>query len=1158
MEFRLLGPLEVRDDEGRPLDAGPPLQRALLAMMLLHVGSVVSVDTFIAGLWDGDPPSSAERSVHATVSQLRKRLGPGVRTERTGSGYRLDVATEAIDLTAFERLSSEGRSALARGKSTEAADMLGRAMALYRGRPLLEFIDRPFAGVHALRIERLISSTEEDFVDAQLAIGRHDESLTIIERLVREEPLRERRWGQLMTALYLSGRRVDALEAFQRARHTLVGELGLEPGPELRRLEADIRTQSLPETTPLPRGAVTFLLTDVAGSVSLWERASAAMAASIARHDEIAREIVDRNGGMLRKTRGEGDSTFSVFVGPSDAVKAALEFQLALNAEHWPDPIRLSVRAAVHTGEAELRDADYYGPAVNRAARARGVAHGGQVLVTAATAELVSDTLPADTSLRDLGQYRLRDLSRPEHLFQLTHPALETDFDPLANSDRVTLPSRSSTFVERDKELDAVASALAGARLVTLTGPGGCGKTSLAIAVAAATAQAYSDGVVFVDLAPVSSAELVPNAVAAALEIRERPGQTLTESIAAYLGSERRLLLLDNCEHVTAGARSVVDAVLRAGPTVRVLATSREHLGPPGEVIWLVPPLEEEHAIRLFEERATSACPTFDAGEQRTAVARLCERLDGMPLAIELAAGRVNALSVEQITDRLDDALRLLGDTSVITSTRQRTLRATFEWSYDLLSEPERLLFAHLAVFAGGFTLEAVEAVVTEQDVAGQDVGDEDVVGCFVRLVDKSLVMRVDYAEQSQPRYRLLEPLRQFARSRLVAEGRERQARDAHLAYYVRFAEGAEPHLYLAGSRQWSDRIDRETANFRAALEWAFAPDGGDAQAGARLVGALAWAWFASGRIAEGMPWANAALCATSAQRSHVRGRALYAAALLSSAHSDLDAVATHSTELRELADELDILYLRGCGRDMLGIALWARGDLDNAIKVHREAVDLFTECQDGFMTAIGNAELGRALAAADRSAEAGAAFEAGVTRARALQEDTALGLTLDGSALFALGGGDLTSAGALIDEAVDHYRASGYQEGLASGLNTRALVAVATEDHDAAARDYTEAVELCRRLGHVGGVATSLDGLAHVAQHRGDLAGAVERCAAAQGLRARVGLASSPQEQENVDSLLAGLRSVLGQESFDRAWINGRSRDLDQLDALIAPSGST
>ena len=401
-----------------------------------------------------------------------------------------------------------------------------------------------------------------------------------------------------------------------------------------------------------------------------------------------------------------------------------------------------------------------------------------------------------------------------------------------------------------------------------------------------------------------------------------------------------------------------------------------------GEVIWLVPPLDNEVATKLFEDRAKAASATFDVVAHRAAIVRLCERVDGMPLAIELAAARVNVLSVDQIITRLDDAMRIpSGDANRSAPTRQRTLRATFEWSYDLLSRAEQALFARLAVFTGGFTLDAVEAIA-----AGSEVAAEDAVGYFVRLVDKSLVLRAGDTPELQPRYRLLEPLRQFAQSRLSAEGSETEARDLHLEYYARLAEEIEPNLYVAGSRQWLDRVSDETANIRAALGWAFSSEGGDREAGARLFAALCWAWYATGRHAEGRRWADLALEATKGRPSLLRGRVLAAASLFAAGESDFDAVADLGIETLTLGDDLGLPYLQAYGRDMLGIVRWVRGDFDEAVTLHRQSVDFFDECGDHFNAALACAEWGRDLAAAGRQAEARTVFDAGVARARELE----------------------------------------------------------------------------------------------------------------------------------------------------------------------------
>lgn len=1153
MEFRLLGPLEVLDGRGRLVDVGRPKQRSLLALMLTRSNQVVSVSAIVAGLWAGDPPASAENSVQGYVSRLRKVLDPDVELVTVAPGYRLEVGVDALDIACFEQLARDGRAALARGDVSSAATLLSRALGLCRGSPLGEFANSPFAQSEGARLGGLVRLVEEELVAARLALGEHCELVPELYALVEGEPLSERRWGQLMMALYRSGRQADALAAFQRARRILIEQLGLEPGPELRRIESDVLAQTLVSPEPLPRGSVTFLLTDVEGSTRWWEEDRLAMAGAMARHDEIAAQVVGRHHGQLRKTRGEGDSTFSVFAQPSDAVGAAIDLQRAVGQQRWPGEIHLAVRAVIHTGEAELRDGDYFGPAVNRAARVRSAAHGGQVLVTEATAALVVDGLGSGINLRDLGRHRLKDLDRPERLYQLQHGELRRDFPPLATLGvRTNLPGRLASFVGREREQAEVAAKLAASRLVTVTGPGGCGKTTLAIAVASTIVDRYPDGVWFVDLAPLTDPERVPNSLADALSVRARPGQSLLQSIGDYLSQQSTLILIDNCEHVAGTVSEVIEAVLRAAPGVYVLATSREQLRLAGELNWPAPALSESEAVQLFTERARAVLPDFEVGagaNRRAGVERICERLDRMPLAIELAAARVNALSVEQIATRLDDALRFLGDGVRTAILRQRTLRATLDWSYDLLSTPERSVFDRLAVFPGGFTVEAVEAVAQSEMVAS-----DDVVGFFARLVNKSLVVREACAGDVGPsRYRLLETLRQYGSANLAASGARSAVRASHAAHYADLAEEIEPHLYLAGSRAWFDRLAVEHDNFVAALQWAFVDDDRKSDIGARLVGALQWGWFIDGRIAEGRSWADAALAATHGRRTLLRGRVLVAAAMLASGQSDLARTTEFAGELCALGGQLDSAALRANGLDMLGVAHWARGKPKEAAELHRQAIELYHTYADDWDEAAAMAELGRALADAGELDEARSTLELAVRKARTLDENAALGFTLDASATFALTVGELDTAAALIDEAVEHYRASGYQEGLASGLNTQALVALARSDLVPAQIAFNEALTMCRRLGHLGGAATALDGLARVEHGSSRFQRATELCAAAAAMRTRAGAAVPPHGKDALETFTTQLSAELGSAAFHTAWSAGQSLNLDQASELAA-----
>jgi class 3 adenylate cyclase len=493
-------------------------------------------------------------------------------------------------------------------------------------------------------------------------------------------------------------------------------------------------------TTALPTGTVTFLFTDIEGSTRLWEQHPEAMEAALIRHDELAARIIQQHEGSLVKHRGEGDSLFAVFARAADAVAAALTLQQVLRAEPWPateghpEGMPLQVRVALHTGDAAFRDGDYFGAAVNRCARLRAVAHGGQILLSSATQELVRDALPEEIRFQDLGEHRLRDLARPERVFQLLHPDLPADFPPLSSLNTLpnNLPQQVTSFIGREKEMAEVRRLLSTTRLLTLTGSGGTGKTRVSLQVAADLLEGDGDGVWLVELAPLADPSLVSQAVATALGVREEPGKPLSQTLVEFLKPKRLLLLLDNCEHLLSACAELAGLILRSCPGVQILATSREGLNIPGETTYRLPSLSlpdprqlpstvesvsQYEAVRLFIDRATAAVPAFAVTNQNApAVAQLCVRLDGIPLAIELAAARVKAMSVEQINGRIADMFRLLTGGSRTALPRQQTLRAAIDWSYDLLSEKEKILLRRLSVFAGGWALEAAEQVCADPE----------------------------------------------------------------------------------------------------------------------------------------------------------------------------------------------------------------------------------------------------------------------------------------------------------------------------------------------------------------------------------------------------------------------------------------------------------
>ncbi len=606
----------------------------------------------------------------------------------------------------------------------------------------------------------------------------------------------------------------------------------------------------------LPSGTVTFLFTDLEGSTRLWEEHPEAMRPALARHDEILREAVAARGGHLVKTTGDG--IHAVFATAHDALEAAVAMQTGLGAESFAETGPLLVRMGLHTCEAEYRDGDYYGSEVNRAARLMSVAHGGQIVVSLVTSALVRD---GSVDLADLGEHRLRDLATVERVYQLCAPGLTREFPPLRSLDLLpgNLPRQVTTFVGRQAQLVSLAETVRRSSLVTLTGVGGVGKTRLALQVAAEVIAEFPDGAWMCELAAVTDPGAVWETLAASLRVQAHPGRSLEDSVLEYLAPKRLLLVLDNCEHLLDAVARVVDAIAQRCERVAVLATSREGLALAGERIVAVPSLgippdgadldtvKAADAVQLFSDRANAARSDFMLTDRDAcAVGVLCRRLDGIPLAIELAAARVRSLSPDDLVARLDQRFKLLTRGSRAALERHQTLRSTIDWSYDLLSPPERCALNRLSVFAGSCDLTAAEAVV-----AGDDLDVLDVVDVLGQLVDKSLVVAETNDDDAGIRYRLLESIRQYAQERLEGSGESVAVRRRHADYYVELAEKAGPHLRSREQIEWNRRTLRDADNLRAALDWAVETH--SAEHALRLVAPLtvngipignsAWAW---------------------------------------------------------------------------------------------------------------------------------------------------------------------------------------------------------------------------------------------------------------------------------------------------------------------------
>src|SRR5277367_1888821 len=690
----------------------------------------------------------------------------------------------------------------------------------------------------------------------------------------------------------------------------------------------------------LPTGTVTLLLADVEGSTRLWESQPKEMSAALARLNSVVSDVIAAHDGVRPVEQGEGDSFVAAFARASDAVAVALELQRAPLA-----PIRL--RIGVHTGEIQLRDeGNYAGPTINRTARLRDLGHGGQTLLSGATEALVLDGLPSGAWLTELGTHALRDLPRPERVKQLCHPDLANDFPPLRLSKAVIsqrLPVQLTSFVGRQAELSQVHELLTQNRLLTLTGAGGAGKTRLAIQTAGQLSGEFGrfpEGVWYVDLAPITDPEFVPLTVARAFGLPDQPGRSTMDTLTRFVADRQLLVVLDNCEHLLDACAALVNALLANAAGLTLLTTSREPIGVPGEVSWRVPSLSlRDEAVELFTVRARLARPDFAVSDDNAAVvAEICARLDGLPLAIELAAARARALSLAEILDSLHDRFRLLTGGARTAVRRQQTLRASVDWSHALLTEPERVLFRGLAAFLGGFDLEAAQAIAGGGEVERYQVLDQ-----LSLLVDKSLVVADDSGGRT--RYRLLETVRQYALEKLGESGEADAVRSRHRDHYTAMAA----LLDAPAGGHYEQRIEQaniEIDNLRAAFSWS--RENSEIELALALASSLQPLWLARARPREGLAWFDAVLTHEVAQDTGlapaVRARALADKAVLNMILVVADSLGQAQQALvlaREIEDPVVLARaLTACGATAAYYAELAGAYFAEAIELAREMDD--------------------------------------------------------------------------------------------------------------------------------------------------------------------------------------------------------------------------
>jgi predicted ATPase/class 3 adenylate cyclase len=865
----------------------------------------------------------------------------------------------------------------------------------------------------------------------------------------------------------------------------------------------------------LPTGTVTFLFTDIEGSTRLLQELGDRYADLRDEHAAIVRRAIARGNGVEVST--EGDSFFVVFSSPTEALEAAVTAQRGLAGHLGDHGARLRVRMGLHTGEGVRGGDNYVGIDVNRGARIAGAAHGGQILISGSTRALVERALPDGVSLRDLGEHRLKDIAHPEHLYDLVIEGLPSDFPPPRTLDARpnNLPVQVTSFVGREEQIAEVRRLLSRTRLLTLTGAGGTGKTRLALQVASEALTEYRDGAFFADLSSVTDPALVPSVVAKALDVPEVPGRPILDVVKDHLGDKDLLLVVDNFEQV-AEAAPVVEELITAAPRLKVMVTSRVVLALRGEQEYAVSPLEPPdpdripdlaalrriEAVRLFTERAQAASPRFRLTEENApAVAAITARLDGLPLAIELASTRTKVLTPQQMLPRLEKRLSILTSGPRTLPERHRTLRDTIAWSHDLLEQPERALFARMSVFTGGCTLESAEQVC---DPTGIGL---DLLEGLSSLVDKSLVRRIDPSE-GEPRFAMLETIREFGLEQLRADGDHDTVR-RHAEHYLDLAREAEPHLTAEDQGEWLDRCEREHANIRAALRWAI--EAREAERAQESAGALWRFWQQRGHLAEASRWFEEILAMPSGQaRTAARAKALLGAGGVSWWQVDRRAAGAFYEEAvaieRELGDPARL------AEAMYNYAFVVAGeDIASAARLLDESLDLFRRAGD---------ERGIAQALAVlviRDAEAG---EWNAVLAR-LEEVVAIWRRV---------GDRLHLAFDLVWLAFAHGRLGHAEEARAAAL---------------------EALGIFLEVDNQTGVGIALFDLAFLATWEGRHEDAIRLAAAFETLREQVGgppggfaglLEGDPADEA---------RAHLSEDAARRAWEEGRAMSMDQAVTL-------
>ncbi|HSG44892.1 MAG TPA: adenylate/guanylate cyclase domain-containing protein [Anaerolineales bacterium] len=910
----------------------------------------------------------------------------------------------------------------------------------------------------------------------------------------------------------------------------------------------------------LPSGTVTFLFTDIESSTKLWEKYPEEMKSALAKHDSILKEIVESNRGYIIKTTGDG--IHAVFSTALDAVNAALGMQQAIqNSEVLKtSEFSLRIRIGIHTGEAELREGDYYGGTLNRAARIMSIGHGGQILISETTLQIAQEHHAANVSSLDLGEHHLKGLTKPEKIYQVSTPDLTQEFPPLRSQTQKTdnLPTQLTSFVGRENELKEAQTKFASARLLTLIGPGGTGKTRISIQLGSQLISDFKDGVWLVEFAPITDPSLVTQTIATTFDIGEVPNVPLKILLHEFLREKHLLLILDNCEHLVEASAQVADELLHVAPNVKVIASSREALGINGETVYRVPslslPNQDEvtkeavmgfESVQLFVERASAANPKFQlTDENASSVAQICSRLDGIPLALELAASRTTFFSAEQIAKRLDDRFKLLTGGSRTALPRQQTLRALIDWSYDLLSKDERALLRRLSVFAGGWTFEAAETICNNVDVFEN----------LPQLVNKSLVTVKD--NDNEPRYYLLETIRQYARDKLLEHGEGEGTRNRHLEYFLEMAEAAFPELLRRDNEvEWIKRLSAEYDNIRSAIEWGLSTD---PFAALRMIALLSQFLLVTTFAIEGHRLGTAALKQVNAltnltdEQLAIKARGMASLSFLSFSMGDTVKSGKEAGEVIPLLREIGDNWALSIVLNFVASAKIQTGDLEAAFEASNEMQELIKGQNDPYIEGLtlATASLLEAVASKD-PVKVFAWREKAEAMTREHGSRWSYGITLYRSANMHIANKQFDIARKKLKIAMEAMQEIG---------STRTITMIKSEfahalryegNYQEAISAYQETIREWRRMGHRAAVAHQLECIAFIFKSFEQIEKAIRVLGMAEALREKINIHMTVEERAEYDKEVADMKANFDEKEFKSLWADGRSMSMDKAIAL-------